>query len=454
MIPAATWLSSISGCSNTALKLNQQRAIRLLTFSLAIVWLAACGAETTESQVDAIQVTAPSSIQPAPLLPTDPVTSAPRKIIEVHQGGVFFDRRPLVSNAVELAGNSRPSVTSMQSATILDATGFGQPMPAMHIEIPKGWSMQGGVEWNRSVECIGNTYAFNWTASSADGMHGIGLFPGLTWQVESAPGGTVALNPCPAAPMRSAREYLEFLARQSRPGARMLDFRARPELAEAMRTSQPTQNPGPAQVRFDSGELLIGYDLQGIPMRESLVATITISELQGTIVAWSDIPMSLRAPDGLLDFTILEHVRRSSQLDKRWGEQLIAWSRQAVEMLNQRQVRSIQEWHSRRMSEINLAGMTARHQLRMDTINEIGRINNQIVASNDASTSRQHEAFKDYIQEVQPWRDPTSGQQIDLSIHYANAWQLGDGRQFLTNDTNFDPNRDLGITGYRLEQAR
>jgi hypothetical protein len=436
------------------LKLNQQSLMRALTCSLVIVWLAACGAETTNSPIDAPQVTEPSPPQPAPLLPTDPVPSAPHKIIEPHQSGVFFDRRPLVSGAVELAGNSRPSVASMQSATIIDASGFGQPMPAMQIDIPQGWSMQGGVEWNRNVECIGNTHAFNWTASSADGMHGISLFPGLTWQVESAPAGLVALNPCPAAPMRSAQEYLQFLAQQSRPAARVLDFRARPELAEAMRTSQPTQNPGPAQVRFDSGELLIGYDLQGIPMRESLVATITISELQGTIVAWSDIPMSLRAPDGLLDFAVLEHVRRSSRLDTRWSEQLISWSRQAVEMLNQRQVRSIQDWHNRRMSEINLAGMTARHQLRMDTISEIGRINNQIVASNDASASRQHEAFKDYIQEVQPWRDPNSGQQLDLSIHYANAWQLGDGRQFLTNDTNFDPNRDLGITGYRLEPAR
>ena len=207
-------------------------------------------------------------------------------------------------------------------------------------------------------------------------------------------------------------------------------------------------------MRFDGGELLIGYELQGIPMRESLVATITISDLQGTMVAWSDTPIALRAPDGLLDFAVLEHVRRSSRLDKRWGEQLLSWSRQALEALNQRQIRSIQAWHSRRMAEINLAGMTARHQLRMDTISEIGRINNQIVTSNDTSTTRQHEAFKDYIQEVQPWRDPNSRQQLDLSIHYSNPWQLGDGRQFLTNDTNFDPNRDLDISGYRLEPAR
>ncbi len=454
MIPVATWSSSTSGCRDLGSKLDPQSSMRLLRLALAIVWLAACGAEKPDSQVSAPQVTQPSSPQQPPALPPEQAPSAAHKIIELHQSGVFFDRRPLVSGAVELARNSRPSVTSMQTATIMDATGFGQPMPAMQIDVPQGWSVQGGVEWNRSVECIGNTYAFNWAASSADGMHGISLFPGLTWQVESAPAGLVAMNPCPAAPMRSAREYLQFLAQQSRPAARVLDFRERPELAEAMRNSQPTQNTGPEQVRFDSGELLIGYELQGIPMRESLVATITISDLQGTMVAWSDTPIALRAPDGLLDFAVLEHVRRSSRPDKLWGEQLIAWSRQAVATLNQRQIRSIQEWHSRRTAEINLAGMTARHQLRMDTISEIGRINNQIVASNDASTTRQHETFKDTIQEVAPWRDPNSGQQLDLSIHYSTAWQLGDGRQFLTNYTNFDPNRDLGITGYRLEPAK
>jgi|GEM_PF-1427150 len=423
--------------------------------AVVVVMLAACSAETPDQSVGAAETQAqPTSSQPAPLLPSRQGDSSPRRIVEPHQNGVFFDRRPLLSHAGALASSSRPAIERMQSATIVDATGFALPTSAMQIDIPQGWSTQGGVEWNRSVECVGNTYAFNWSATSADAMHQISLFPGLTWQVESAPGGVVAMNPCPAAPMRGVREYLEFLAHHSRPSARVLDFRARPELAEALRASQPTQNAGPARVHVESGELLIGYDLLGIPMRETLVASVTISDLQGTMVAWSDVPMSLRAPDGLLDFAVLEHVRQSSRVDKPWGEQLLAWSRQAVETLNQRQIRSIQDWHSRRMAEINLAGMTARHQVRMETLNEIGRINNQIVASNDASGSRQHEAFKDYLQEVQPWRDPSSGQQLDLSIHYSNAWQLGDGRQFLTNDTNFDPNRDLGITGYRLEPAR
>lgn len=39
-------------------------------------------------------------------------------------------------------------------------------------------------------------------------------------------------------------------------------------------------------------------------------------------------------------------------------------------------------------------------------------------------------------------------------MHYQHAWQLSDGRQFLTNDPNFEPYRDLGIAGDPMQPVR
>ncbi|PZQ11172.1 MAG: hypothetical protein DI564_14800 [Rhodanobacter denitrificans] len=381
--------------------------------------------------------------------------SAAGRLVQTHAKGLFFDRASIDRETQRRAQALRPSADRLERVQIIDSTGFGEPLPALTIEVPTGWIARGGVDWRREVECIGNTHAFDWSAASPDGLYEVSLLPKLSWQVQSAPGGVVPLNPCPAAPMASVRDYLEQVTRSARPDARVLGYRDRTDLvaqqeAAALQNGQPSQT----RLRHESGELLIGYRLQGQEMREAIVASVTFSELQGTIAAWSETGIALRAPDGLLDEALLERMRRSGRYEQAWAERVTAWSAQHVERVNQRQVASIQQWHARRMNEISLAGMTARHRIRMDTIADIGRINQQIVADTGATDARIHAATIDAIQEVQPWRDPTSGRAVDLPIHYAHAWQLGDGRQFMTNDAAFDPERDLGMPGHRLEPAR
>ena len=362
--------------------------------------------------------------------------------------GVFFDSRAVSQEMQKIAQASRPSAAQLQRVQIVDPAGFGQPMTAMTIEIPSGWVARGQVEWDRNVECLGNNYAMRWSASSPDGLHEASLLPRLSWQVESA--GIVAMNPCPAARMASAREYLEHMMRSARPMARVVSYRERPDMV----AQQQAAGQGSAGTHYEAGELLIGYRLGGQEMRETMIALVTFSVMPGSTQATADTGFTMRAPDGMLDFATADRIRASARIERAWAEQMLAWSRQRVEMLNQQQVASIGAWHARRMNEITTAGILERGRIRQETIADIGRINNQIVASRAGTDARIHEKFKDTMQEVQPWRDPTSGQQVDLSIHYQHAWQLDDGRQFLTNDANFNPGRDLGIGAHELEPAR
>ena len=370
------------------------------------------------------------------------------RLVEPHARGVFFDRRPLQAQVQQIAAAGRPSADRLQPAQVVDSAGFGRPLPVMSLDIPVGWTGSGGVDWDREVDCTFNAARLRWSASSPDGLYGIAVMPALAWQVQSRP--LDPFDPCPAAPMASIREYLEFVAGNARPNARVLSYRDRPDLVQRL-----TQGANPTGSSYQAGELLIGYSLQGHEMRETLVSAVQLMPLApGGILAMSHIVLGVRAPDGHLDFAFAERIRSSLQRQPDWAAQYHQWAMAKMQQVQQRTSANIADWHNRRMNEITMAGMTARHQIRMDTIQQIGQINNQIVASRAGTDGRIHENFKDMVQEVQPWRDPTSGQQVDLSIHYSNAWQLDDGRQFLTNDHSFDPGRDLGIAGRRLEPVR
>lgn len=426
----------------------------LLLIVAILVPLAACGREATGTT--SLATGQPTALvqegavgEPLPPPPGGAAAAPATSVVQEHPRGVFFDWRPLQDHARRAAGASRPDPGRMVTATVVDASGFGAPMAAMTLEVPEGWTGRGGVDWRRQVECVGNTWSMAWGASSPDGLHELTLLPRLAWQVDSTQ--VVPMNPCPAAPMASARAYLEQLAAQARPGARVLAWRDRQDISAPMQRNAPQ---GPARWRVEAGELLIGYRLQGIEMRETLVAAVSFSEISGNIHASAEPGLALRAPEGLLDFELAERIRRSGRLDPDWAQRMLAWSRQHVEAVSQRQAQSIQAWHQRRMAEISLAGMAERHRIRMDTLAEIGRINSQVVADRAAAGDRNHARTLDMIQEVSPWRDPGTGAQVDLSIHYRHAWQLEDGRQFLTNDAAFDPARDLGIAGRALEPVR
>ncbi len=380
---------------------------------------------------------------------------APKTVLRETPHGAFVEPAP----AAGTRGPSTPmpvkAPATLQRVAIVDREGFGQPLDAATIEVPAGWVAQGGVRWRPDVECVGNTVGFEWAATSSDGLQAVSLMPRLAWQVD---GTVVPMNPCPAAPIQTARAYLESVVRSARPQARVLAYRERADIVTAMTANAHAPANG-SRMRHEAGEILVGYALQGIEMREAFVAAVTFSEITDPMIGRSVNGMSqdliaLRAPDGSLDFALLEKLRLSVRYERAWGERMIARSRQHVEAVSQRQVASIQAWHQRRMNEITMQGILERGRIRMDTIQAIGRINDQGFANRQATNASIHTATIDAIQEVQPWRDPTSGKQIDLSIHYRYAWQLDDGRQFLTDRADFDPQRDLGIGGHALQPVR
>jgi hypothetical protein len=67
---------------------------------------------------------------------------------------------------------------------------------------------------------------------------------------------------------------------------------------------------------------------------------------------------------------------------------------------------------------------------------------------------RQHE-FGETIKGVETYNDPNAaGGQVELSNLYNHAWRLNDGSYVLSNDAAFEPFRDIGVDGKRLEKTQ
>ena len=269
----------------------------------------------------------------------------------------------------------------MQPVQIMDANGFGQPMVANEVQVPVDWQTAGGVSWNDGTDCIANQMNTSWRAMAPDSLTVMEIMPGFNWQVT---GTENQMNPCPSAPYRSTREFLEATVRNVRPGARVLDYQCLPEAEQAM--AQAAQANPQAQVRHDAGRLLIGYQQDGVEMREVLAAAITFSAAQGNVVAGTASINSLRAPNGRLDFDLGKRIVGSLRTNPQWMQAMRQRSNANLQRHSDGQRNSINDWHNRQMAIINARGAADRAAIRMRANQDVATINNATAASNSRSS--------------------------------------------------------------------
>jgi hypothetical protein len=315
------------------------------------------------------------------------------------------------------AGNMPPPLDTsrMQPAQIVDSNGFGQPMVAAELQIPAGWQAVGGVTWNDATNCIANQLQIGWSAIGPDSLTVVEILPGFNWQVA---GTEIQMNPCPSAPYRSTREFLEATAQRTRPGARVLDYQDQPEIAQQMtRASQANpQANQQAQVRHDAGRLLIAYPKDGVEMREVLSATVSFSSMQGNVVGGTATISSIRAPNNRLDVDLGTRVLSSMRANPQWFEAMKQRSMASLQRVSNAQSSSINDWHNRQMAIINARGAADRTAIRMRTNQEVSGIYNAIAANTSATSDRMHKTTMSGVREVNNYAG-VDGSTVQSSIH-------------------------------------
>jgi hypothetical protein len=96
-----------------------------------------------------------------------------------------------------------------------------------------------------------------------------------------------------------------------------------------------------------------------------------------------------------------------------------------------------------------------RGQIVAQTNAEIARIRDQAWNDYQESSDRRAREFSEVIRGVETYDDSHGpGGQTQLSNLYDHAWRLDDGSYVLSNDVDFEPWRDLGVAGQKLEPTR
>ena len=299
----------------------------------------------------------------------------------------------------------------MQPAQIIDQNGFGQPMVAADVQIPAGWQTVGGVSWNDNTNCVANQLQLGWSAMAPDSLTAVEILPGFNWQVS---GTENQMNPCPAAPWRSTREFLEATVQRTRPGARVLGYERLADVEQRM--AQSAQANPQAQLRHDAGRLLIGYAKDGVAMQELLSAAITFSSMQGNVVAGTATISSLRAPEGRLDRDLGKRIGDSMRANPQWMQAMQQRSMASLQRYDNAQRSSINDWHHRQMAIINARGAADRAAIRMRGNQEVAGIYSAIAANSSATSDRMHKTTMSGVQQVDNYAG-VDGSTVQASIH-------------------------------------
>ncbi|MEX0643965.1 MAG: hypothetical protein WD076_01540 [Parvularculaceae bacterium] len=342
--------------------------------------------------------------------------------------------RGLPSNAIHL-----------EPAVIVDATGFEQPMGAATLFIPKGWRAEGGVFWGQEFMCT-NGYAFNWRATSPDGLKTIAILPQERWEANNY-GAPPSTPGCQLAPYTNVQQFLEGLVQRAKPGARVVDYRARPDLASEFSrlNSQTPTAMGEMRTWVEAGEILVAFNEEGRDM-QGTVAAVAVFNLMHTnpvsgmgamdAITGATFPAyAATAPNGELNFEFVEAIRRSIKVNPQWDQRI--------------------NNHNAAIGRVALEESRKRAQIINETNAEISRIRQETWNAQQESADRRAREFGELIKGVETYSDANApGGQVELSHMYDNAWRLNDGSYVLTNDKSFEPYRDLGVDGRKLDPAQ
>lgn len=369
-------------------------------------------------------------------------------------------QRLAMGPVAQQASRPRGNLLRLEPQVILDATGFAQPTAAATIFVPHGWRTEGGVFWANDFSCT-NGYNFIWSASPPDRSMSIGIAPQTAWEMNTA--NSAPSRPgCQLMPLQSTRAYLQSMVQRSVPGARILDYRDRPDLVREIGV-QPSRTPMPmGEIRrwAEGGEILFAFNQNGRDMRGSMMAavqfdlnvtdtsqmfandpTIGPGGMQGMqtrsefLSAFAYPGWVATAPNGQFNFAFFEALRKSIKTNPQWANAIAG--------------------HNAAIGRVALKESQKRAQAIMETNDYISRLRQETWNAQQESADRRAREFGEVIRGVETYKDEWGpGGQTELSGHYNNAWRLNDGSYVLTDDPNFDPWRDLRLEGKKLEAVR
>jgi hypothetical protein len=372
--------------------------------------------------------------------------------------------RPL--QIAQARGPLPAGVVRLQRGQIMDPNGFDRPMVAETALMPVGWRAQGGYVWGSLGPCATSDYNLNWTLMAPDGISAVAFVPKPKWQIvqSNLPFDRGKPGPCESGRWTSAKEYLEFLAQQASPQARILDYMPRQDLIkqqEDFLRTMPALSSDLVQVRqrADAGQLLLASTLNGREVREVIRVELLFQEThlanvmnpgQTGMVILDVIPLSVvfaRAPAGELNVGLPDVIAKSLRRTAEWSNRVFQHNMKKQQDAFEAAIRAGEISYER------LQQMKRDHQQQMAGMQETKQARDRLYDQSNLVSDKNQREFVEAIRGVETYHEPVDGGVVQLDNTYDHAWRVRDGTYLLTDDPNFRPGL-VGLEGQELRRVQ
>jgi hypothetical protein len=339
---------------------------------------------------------------------------------------------------------------------IASAAPDAKPQPIVEMLIPTTWELNGGMQQGAARSgCPCDRFAIFWEAKSADGTTKFQGFPNYSWQYSDDPQELQKLNDpnrrtrdgngkvCPVSkPLTAEQFFRENLMARLPGGTILISIDPYPELDQMARQqmgldSNDTANAG---VRTDAIRAHVEMHTDTGPAEYWLTAAVVMRTFRvgrGNLYDLHAIDlMGFSAPKGKLAGN--DKLLRVMMTSVRPTPEFSAYANKTI-------AGDYAQW--------------AKVQAQIDHVyagvqNDITQTYMQMSA-NSARVSRQGFLDADQsLRNVQTYRDPSTGQTMELSNQYGHAWLNGNNEYVMSDDPNFNPNAQLSGNWNELQAVR
>jgi len=354
----------------------------------------------------------------------------------------------------------------MKLVKVVDRHGFEKPLTAATLLVPTDWTFQGEVKYDPKNGCVATLAEVSFRAASPDGRTAVELFPAAAWTWSDDPAtrqfmeqdrqmrARYGTRGCPIGAPLSAKDYLtRYVAGRARPGARVtggdVDAEAAKAVAQMARQveEQASRAGVPTRMRADTARVRLEYQRQGQPEEEWLTGVVfaratpapTFNPVSGQMgqalsyVCGAEFLFGASAPQGRLagNEKLFRAIIGSVRVDPGWlaRVQQVQGNIQAAE----------------------IKGAADRSKIIAKSAEDTSRIINETYQRRQEAQDRSSREWSQVMRGVQTFRDPGTGETVELSNRYENAWANGKNEYLLSDSPSFDPNTVSRENWTRLE---
>jgi hypothetical protein len=337
----------------------------------------------------------------------------------------------------------------MKFSTITCKDLQGTGMNAFRLLIPTGWQFQGGVTWLNDNPGMPAVVAFR--VQNPAGLEAFEVFPNQSFywtnnpmSMLTFPIGSRYYGNEVRPPMNAQQSLRQIVLPRFYPNQQISILKEEhlPDLPNLVRTTPIDPN---VPLMADGAKIRICYPFNSGMIEEEIfgcveVTNITTPTTMGMMemTFWfADYLMGFRGRSGQLDnlVDLFKTILTSFQLNQQWFSRVQQISRYLIQNQIQQihNVGQLSQYISQNYDEIS--------QSNLDGFYQRGR-----VMDNLADRASQ------VIRGVETYSDPNSGQLVELPNGYASAWSTPLGDFIISDEPDFNPNRESNQTWTPLEK--